>query len=82
VNGRRSSASSIPQHESDGNHGLHLSGFAVQRVWPVAPLTHSIDGGWREQWVTADQLQAKDGAVTADDCVQHHVTLSVDLHRE
>src|SRR5882672_5177957 len=63
----QSAENSVRPPEVDGYIRLHFYSVSVENIRPISPLFHRIHGGHDQQRMTADQTQALNGAVAADD---------------
>src|SRR5207248_11646804 len=63
------------QREDHRNLCYQFYWFAVQEVRLVLPLFHRVERRWGQHGVTADEPQAFDTAVLADDSLQHYLSL-------
>jgi hypothetical protein len=55
------------QEKGDGDAGFDFDRLAVEARGLVAPLADGLHGGVREDGIAAEQFNALDGAVCADD---------------
>src|ERR1039458_1828772 len=67
------------QRENNVDRGVYIHRFAIEVVRLVPPLLDGIQRGAREHGVAADYVQVLDGAIFADQSLQHDGTLNASL---
>src|ERR1035437_1470390 len=65
--------------ENNVDRGLYVHRLAIEVVRLIPPLLDGIQCGTREHGVAADYVQVLDGAIFADQGLEHHRTLNTSL---
>src|SRR5258708_35224432 len=59
--------------------GIHFHRLAIQKIRFILPLLYGIDGSRSQHWMPTDQCKVFDGAIFADNGVQHNGSLNTGL---